>query len=173
MEKRAFENWVRSRYEPTIRYLMGRYGLPRDVADETTNEACFAVWKKASQDDDLNHDAYLRAVVVNMARRWWRERIRYRDVVGDIDESAYDAADDDEEPLTRLLEEATRDEVRNAISQLPEELEELIRLMYFEEWRPGEIAFKNNWKPPNFTYHKKRALCLLRQALTKDTGNTS
>ena len=168
MEKRAFENWVRSRYEPTIRYLMGRYGLPRDVADEIANEGCFAVWKKVDRDDDLKLDAYLRATVANMAKKWWRKQ--YENIVEEFDETAYDP-DEDEEPLNRLLEEATKDEIRHAISQLPEELEELIRLMYFEDWRPGEIALKNNWKAPNFTYHKNRALRLLRQALTTGTVN--
>ena len=171
VDKRAFENWVRSRYEPTMLYLMGRYGLPRDVADEIANEGCFAVWKKVSQDGDLKLDAYLRATVANMAKKWWRKQ--YENVEEDIDETAYDTADEDEQPLNRLLEEAAKNEVRNAISQLPEELGELIRLMYFEEWRPGEIALKNGWKPSNFTYHKSRALRLLKQALTNGKGNAS
>ena len=172
MEKLAFENWVRSRYEPTIHYLMRRYGLSRDDAEEITNEGCFAVWKKVSQVDDLKLDAYLRATVANMAKRWWREKYKeVKEVMEDSHEAASGAAVEDDEPLNQLLEEAMQDEVRDAISQLSEQHQELIKLMYFEEWRPGEIALKNNWKPSNFTYHKKQALCLLKQALSKDAGN--
>jgi RNA polymerase sigma-70 factor (ECF subfamily) len=78
-----------------------------------------------------------------------------------------DLPDTDEYPLAKLLENELKDEINNAIRQLPKECKTVFEKSRFEEKTYSEIAAEINISVNTVKYHIKNALILLREKLSK------
>jgi RNA polymerase sigma-70 factor (ECF subfamily) len=119
---------------PLVVSYLGRY-VPRSDVEDVLQRVFYEVWRA--------HDRYdpaqpLRGWVLGIARKRAIDHLRKRrDTVVPLDSVREITGDDGREIADRL---AWADEVRSALSQLPDMQREVIELAYFEGYSQSEIA---------------------------------
>lgn len=127
-------------FAPRLIGFFSRAGLPREAAEEVTQETMIAVWTKARLYDP--REAGVSTWIYTIARnaridRFRREgrRSKLETEVLEQNEEAFEASGED------ILLASERDmRVRKAIATLPREQAEIVRLSYFAEKPHAEIA---------------------------------
>jgi RNA polymerase sigma-70 factor, ECF subfamily len=123
-------------FAPRIKSYLVRSGIDSDRADELTQEAMLAVWRKAEQYDPARASA--AAWIFAIARNLRIDSLRRTRPV-----LPATAAEEESDPgpladkVVSADEEARR--VRLALSALPPEQAEAMRLAFFEDQTHGEI----------------------------------
>jgi RNA polymerase sigma-70 factor (sigma-E family) len=118
----------------------------------------YQAWPRLETDADP--DAYLRRVVVNTHRSWWRARWRREKPVAALPDGACveDMADT---YATDML-------VRQALAMLPRQQRAVLVLRYFEDLPEAEIASLLGCSPGSVKTHAHRGLRTLRELLGGD-----
>jgi RNA polymerase sigma-70 factor (sigma-E family) len=109
---------------------------------------------------DADPDAYMRRIVVNTHRSWWRARWRREKPVAALPDgtSAPDLADT----------HATGALLRQALARLPRQQRAVLVLRYFEDLPEAEIASLLGCSPGSVKTHAHRGLRTLRELLADD-----
>jgi RNA polymerase sigma-70 factor (sigma-E family) len=109
---------------------------------------------------DADPDAYLRRIVVNLHRSWWRARWRREKPVAALPDGAYapDLADT----------HATGTLLRDALTRLPRQQRAVLVLRYFEDLPETEIASLLGCSPGSVKTHAHRGLRTLRELLADE-----
>jgi RNA polymerase sigma-70 factor (sigma-E family) len=118
-------------------------------------------------DTSTDPDAYLRRIIVNTRRSWWRARWRQETPVAEIPDTA--VADD---PGDRLAAGAL---VREALARLPRQQRAVLVLRYCEDLPEAEVAALLGCSPGTVKTHAHRGLLALRglPALRDSFGDAS
>jgi RNA polymerase sigma-70 factor (sigma-E family) len=107
-------------------------------------------------------DAYLRRIMINTHRSWWRTRWRRETPAAELpDQPAAVGAD----PADR---HAAGDQVRRALATLPRQQRTVLVLRYFEDLPEAEVARLLGCSPGTVKTHTHRGLRALRTALGPD-----
>lgn len=106
---------------------------------------------------DGDPDAYLRRVIVNTHRSWWRARWRRETPVAELPESAARDDEADQRALASLI--------RQALGQLPRRQRAVLVLRYMEDLPEAEIASLLGCSPGAVKTHAHRGLRALRARL--------
>ena len=112
----------------------------RDLAEEAVQDAFVRVWQQASKFDPArgSERSWVLAIVRNQAIDLLRRRLRQREQTLD-DWLAIDPAGRDH-ALGTVLEASDAAIIRSALAELPAEQRGTIRLAFFRDMRPVEIA---------------------------------
>jgi RNA polymerase sigma-70 factor (sigma-E family) len=118
----------------------------------------YQAWPRLETDADP--DAYLRRIVVNAHRSWWRARWRREKPVAALpdDTGTEDMAD---AHATGML-------LRQALARLPRLQRAVLVLRYFEDLPEAEIATLLGCSPGSVKTHAHRGLIALRELLGGD-----
>jgi RNA polymerase sigma-70 factor (sigma-E family) len=109
---------------------------------------------------DVDQDAYLRRIVVNTHRSWWRARWRREKPVAALPDGTY-APDLADTRATAIL-------LRQALGRLPRQQRAVLVLRYFEDLPEAEIAAVVGCSPGSVKTHAHRGLRALRELLGDD-----
>jgi RNA polymerase sigma-70 factor (sigma-E family) len=111
-------------------------------------------------DTETDPDAYLRRIVVNTHRSWWRARWRREKPAATLPDSASwdDIADT----------HATGALVRQALARLPRQQRAVLVLRYFEDLPEAQVAALLHCSPGSVKTHAYRGLRTLRELLGTD-----
>jgi RNA polymerase sigma-70 factor (sigma-E family) len=115
-------------------------------------------------DTDADPDAYLRRIIVNTHRSWWRARWRRERPVA--------ALPDEAGPPDMADAHATGMLVRQALAGLPRQQRAVLVLRYFEDLPEAEIAVLLSCSPGSVKTHAHRGLRTLRERLGDDWPGT-
>jgi RNA polymerase sigma-70 factor (sigma-E family) len=114
---------------------------------------------------DTDPDAYLRRIVVNTHRSWWRARWRREKPAAALSGGALpDGASGEDIADTHAVGAL----VRQALASLPRQQRAVLVLRYFEDLPEAEIASLLGCSPGSVKTHAHRGLRTLRELLGGD-----
>jgi RNA polymerase sigma-70 factor (sigma-E family) len=154
-----FATYVRERGERHLRVavlLTGDWHAAQDLV-QTSLVKLHRVWPL---DLDRDPDAYLRQIMVNTQRSWWRTRWRRETPHASLPETAAvgDFAD----------ERARAAQVRQALMSLPRRQRSVLVLRYFADLPEAEVASALGCSIGTVKTHAHRGLRALREILGED-----
>jgi RNA polymerase sigma-70 factor (sigma-E family) len=162
----TFESYVATRGPALIRFasrLTGSQHRAEDLVQDALAKA-YQRWDSIQRKDQP--DVYLRRMLVNAARSWWRPRSnRELPVETPLGDRAEDRADDRDVGK----ESAERDEMWRLIGSLPPRQRAVLVLRYYEDLDDNTIAVILDCSPVTVRTHAMRALDVLRTHFDIDT----
>jgi RNA polymerase sigma-70 factor (sigma-E family) len=111
-------------------------------------------------DTGTDPDAYLRRIIINTHRSWWRTRWRRETPAADLPDQAAGADPADQH--------AAADQVRRALATLPHQQRAVLVLRYFEDLPETEVARLLGCSVGSVKTHTHRGLRALRAVLGPD-----
>jgi RNA polymerase sigma-70 factor (sigma-E family) len=152
-----FTAFVRSRGEHYLRMATLLTGSP-DAAEDLVQASLLKLYRAWSRIDTSSEpDAYLRRIIVNTRRSWWRARWRHEMPVPEIPEAA--AGEDAAE------RHAAGTLVRRALARLPRQQRAVVVLRYCEDLPEAEVALLLGCSVGTVKTHAHRGLRALRESL--------
>jgi RNA polymerase sigma-70 factor (sigma-E family) len=145
--------------------LTGDWHMAEDLVQASLLKL-YSAWPGIDQDGG-NPDAYLRRIIVNTQRSWWRARWRQETPVAKPPESKVQGDGSDEHALAMS--------VRQALQELPRRQRAVLVLRYFEDLPEAEVASLLGCSLGTVKTHARRGLRALRARLgdrlpTADSG---
>jgi RNA polymerase sigma-70 factor (sigma-E family) len=157
-----FAVYVRARGHHHLRVailLTGDWHAAEDLVQASLAKL-YRAWPRL--DTATDPDAYLRRIMVNTHRSWWRTRWRRETPAADLPDrtgaSGVDLAD----------QHAAGDQVRRALATLPRQQRAVLVLRYFEDQSEAEVARLLGCSPGTVKTHAHRGLRALRAVLGPD-----
>ncbi len=125
-------------YAPRVKSYLMRQGTDNATAEELTQEALLIVWRRADSFDPAKASAgtWIYTIVRNLRIDALRKMRRPE---FDVDDPTF-VPDPQRRPDDNLQYDQLEQRVRDALSKLPEEQAEVVRLSFFEDKPHGEIA---------------------------------
>lgn len=154
----TFEEYVAARGPALVRFavlLTGDDHRAEDLVQDALTKA-YLRWSRIRRADDP--DVYLRRLVLNGSRSWWRRRTN-REVPAEL---AADRRADPAAPGDLGGESAERDALWRLISALPEQQRAVVVLRYYEDLDDATIARILDCSATTVRTHAMRALQKLR-----------
>jgi len=157
--EQSFAAFVRDHGERHLRVavlLTGDWHAAEDLVQASLIKL-YQAWPRV----DLTNgdpDAYLRRVIVNTYRSWWRARWRRERPVAELPEHA--AGDDTADRLALALL------IRQALGELPRKQRAVVVLRYLEDLPEAEIASLLGCSAGSVKTHAYRGLHALRAKLS-------
>lgn len=158
-DEAAMDFFVRKYYPPVLKYCSFHCGdnqQAQDLAQETFLKFFKALADYSHREKTLN---YLYTIARNLCIDYLREK----------KEVAVDGLPDPGEEKTTAIEE--RILIKTALSQLPDELKEVVILRFFQELRIKEIAKILGIGVPSVKYRLKKGLALMETFLSGKEKN--
>jgi RNA polymerase sigma-70 factor (sigma-E family) len=152
-----FTAFVRSRSEHHLRMATLLTGSP-DAAEDLVQASLLKLYRAWPRiDTSSDPDAYLRRIIVNTRRSWWRARWRQETPVPEVPEAAAggDAAE----------RHAVGTLVRQALGRLPRQQRAVLVLRYCEDLPETEVAAMLGCSAGTVKTHAHRGLRALRESL--------
>jgi RNA polymerase sigma-70 factor (sigma-E family) len=155
-----FAGFVREHGERHLRLavlLTGDWHAAEDLVQASLVKL-YRAWPRLETDTDP--DAYLRRIIINTHRSWWRARWRREKPIAALPDGASgeDIADT----------HATGALVRQALARLPQRQRAVLVLRYFEDLPEAEVASLLGCSPGSVKTHTHRGLRTLRELLGGD-----
>jgi RNA polymerase sigma-70 factor (sigma-E family) len=154
-----FAAYVRDRGEHHLRVavlLTGDWHAAQDLV-QTSLVKLYRAWPKLRPDREP--DAYLRRIMVNTQRSWWRARWRRETPTGELPETVI--ADFAEAHVLGA-------QVRQALQALPRRQRAVLVLRYCADLPEAEVAGLLGCSPGTVKAHTHRGLHTLREILGED-----
>jgi RNA polymerase sigma-70 factor (sigma-E family) len=152
-----FTAFVRSRGEHHLRMATLLTGNP-DAAQDLVQASLLKLYRAWSRIDTSGEpDAYLRRIIVNTHRSWWRARWRRETPVPEVPEAA--AGEDAAE------RHAAGALVRQALARLPRQQRAVLVLRYCEDLPEADVASLLGCSAGAVKTHAHRGLRALRESL--------
>jgi RNA polymerase sigma-70 factor (sigma-E family) len=153
----GFTAFVRSRGEHHLRMAVLLTGDP-DAAEDLVQASLLKLYRAWPRIDTSGEpDAYLRRIIVNTRRSWWRSRWRQELPVPEVPEVA--AGEDTAEQY------AVGALVRQALARLPRQQRAVVVLRYCEDLPVAEVAGLLGCSAGAVKTHAHRGLAALRESL--------
>ena len=152
-----FTAFVRSRGEHHLRVATLLTGNPAAAEDlvQASLLKLYQAWPRI--DTSIEPDAYLRRIIVNTHRSWWRARWRQETPVPEVPEAG--AGEDAAERY------AVGALVRQALARLPRQQRAVLVLRYCQDLPEAEVASLLGCSPGAVKTHAHRGLRALRESL--------
>lgn len=147
-------------FAPRLKTSLSRMGLPASVAEDLAQETLLTVWRKAGQFDPERASA--AAWVFTIARNLRIDTIRREFKAKGMALDPQEACSTPEQDLSTVQ---TEQRLRAAMTQMPGDQAELLRLSYFEEMSHAEIAKRLDLPLGTVKSRLRRAAAQLRSAL--------
>ncbi|HEV3383099.1 MAG TPA: SigE family RNA polymerase sigma factor [Trebonia sp.] len=153
----SFDAFVRERGERHLRVavlITGDWHAAEDLVQASLVKL-YRAWPGIDREDG-DPDAYLRRVIVNTHRSWWRARWRRETPVAELPDSGY--RDEGERLVTAAV-------IRQALLELPRRQRAVVVLRYFEDLPEAEVASLLGCTVGTVKTHASRGLRALRSRL--------
>jgi RNA polymerase sigma-70 factor (ECF subfamily) len=162
---------------PTIdfrEYLNGLYSYAvvlsrnRTEAEDLVQETCLRALRAMQR---LRPDSNIKSWLFTILRNIWLNQLRQSRTAREVanieadENSAHEAVDTAKDPYAMYVSNMEREQVRNAIQQLPLEFREIILLREYEELSYGEIAILLDCPAGTVMSRLARARAKLRELL--------
>jgi len=154
-----FTAYMRDRGEHHLRVavlLTGDWHAAEDLV-QASMVKLYRAWPKLQTDTDP--DGYLRRIMVNTHRSWWRARWRREMPAGDLPETVSADFTDGQ---------ALGAQVRQALQMLPQRQRAVLVLRYFADLPEAEVADLLGCSGGTVKTHTHRGLEALREILKED-----
>jgi RNA polymerase sigma-70 factor (sigma-E family) len=164
----GFAAYVRERGDRQLRVavlLTGDWHAAEDLVQASLVKL-YRAWPRldteAGQDGYPGIDAYLRRIMVNTQRSWWRARWRRETPAAELPEGIPDDDAAERQALGAL--------VRQALAGLPRQQRAVLVLRYCEDLPEAEVAQILGCSPGTVKTHAHRGMAALRVVLGREFG---
>ena len=172
MNADSFDELYLAYYPAMLSYA--RMFLRDQWAEDVVQDVFFNIWKnrhRISTDDPLYK--YLLKAVYNRAINYiWKHKrdTEYRSWYGSqIDRMVFDYYDPDKNPiLAKIYDNDMRQQLRQAVDELPDKRREVFRMRFFENMSNKEIGERLGLTVSTVENHMYSALKQLRRKLSKE-----
>ena len=172
MNADSFDELYLAYYPAMLSYA--RMFLRDQWAEDVVQDVFFNIWKnrhRISTDDPLYK--YLLKAVYNRAINYiWKHKrdTEYRSWYGSqIDRMVFDYYDPDKNPiLAKIYDNDIRQQLRQAVDELPDKRREIFRMRFFENMSNKEIGERLGLTVSTVENHMYAALKQLRRKLSKE-----
>ena len=172
MNADSFDELYLAYYPAMLSYA--RMFLRDQWAEDVVQDVFFNIWKnrhRISTDDPLYK--YLLKAVYNRAINYiWKHKrdTEYRSWYGSqIDRMVFDYYDPDKNPiLAKIYDNDMRQQLRQAVDELPDKRREIFRMRFFENMSNKEIGERLGLTVSTVENHMYAALKQLRRKLSKE-----
>ena len=172
MNADSFDELYLAYYPAMLSYA--RMFLRDQWAEDVVQDVFFNIWKnrhRISTDDPLYK--YLLKAVYNRAINYiWKHKrdTEYRSWYGSqIDRMVFDYYDPDKNPiLAKIYDNDMRQQLRQAVDELPDKRREIFRMRFFENMSNKEIGERLGLTVSTVENHMYSALKQLRRKLSKE-----
>lgn len=154
-----FAAYVRERGQHHLRtavLLTGDWHAAEDLV-QTSLVKLYRAWPRLGTGTGHDPDAYLRRIMINTHRSWWRARWRRETPAAVLPERTTDEDLADGQALGEL--------VRHALAGLPRQQRAVLILRYYEDLPEAEVAALLGCAVGTVKTHARRGLSALRQVL--------
>lgn len=158
-----FGDWVAARGDAVARtafLLTGNAALAEDLTQTALVQVCRR-WDRLDHSTGL--DAYVRQVLVNCWRSWWRRALRHEMTVANLPEVA---------SRDGIADAALRLDVLRALAALPTRQRAAVVLRYFDDLSEAETATALGCSVGTVKSQTSRALDKLRKTLASHAETT-
>jgi len=168
-DRKAFDELCRKYYAMLVSYA--RLFLRDDWAEDVVQDVFYNVWQRRETLDDSNSlYKYLLKAVYNRAINYiWKHKrdTEYRSWYGSqIDRMVFDYYDPDKNPiLAKIYDNDMRQQLRQAVDELPDKRREIFRMRFFENMSNKEIGERLGLTVSTVENHMYLALKNLRDKL--------
>jgi RNA polymerase sigma-70 factor (sigma-E family) len=133
--KESFDTFVRTRGGYFLRVAVLLTGSPTEAEDllQASLERLYRAWPRLDAAAESDPDAYLRKILVNTRRSWWRTKWRRELPVAAVPERPDPVADPAETYALGAL-------VRAALAELPRQQRAVLVLRYVEDLPVASVA---------------------------------
>jgi RNA polymerase sigma-70 factor (sigma-E family) len=158
----SFASFVRARSEHHLRVATLLTGSAVEAEDlvQSSLMRLYRAWPGLDV-DSASPDAYLRTIIVNTRRSWWRARWRQESPTASVPDRR-DPADGGGDPADRQAVGAV---VRAALAGLPRQQRAVLVLRYLEDLPEAEVAALLGCSVGSVKTHAYRGLRALRAPL--------
>jgi RNA polymerase sigma-70 factor (sigma-E family) len=156
-QEERFAAFVRARGEHHLRMAVLLTGHRQEAEDlvQASLVKLYRAWPQL--DTSTGPDAYLRRIIVNTRRSWWRAHWRQETPVAEIP----DTTPADGDPADQI---ALGAQVRQALARLPRQQRAVLVLRYCEDLPEAEVAALLGCSPGTVKTHARRGLRALRES---------
>jgi RNA polymerase sigma-70 factor (sigma-E family) len=163
----AFEAYVETRGAALVRFavvLTGDDHRAEDIVQDVLAKA-YLKWDRIVRAE--LPDVYIRRMVINASRSWWRRPTnRETPIARSLDTAGCESAGDD---LSTGI--AERDSMWRLITTLSARQRAVLALRYYEDLDDATIASILHCSPATVRVHAMRALTALRERFTADQSS--
>ncbi|HEX4090904.1 MAG TPA: SigE family RNA polymerase sigma factor [Trebonia sp.] len=158
----SFASFVRRRGDHHLRVAMLLTGSAAEAEDlvQASLIRLYRAWPRLDIASS-SADAYLRKIIVNTRRSWWRARWRQEAPMASVPDRA-DPAEGGGDPADR---QALGSLVRSALARLPRQQRAVLVLRYLEDLPEAEVAALLGCSVGSVKTHAHRGLRALRGSL--------
>ena len=158
----SFATFVRTRGEHHLRVAALLTGSAAEAEDlvQTSLMRLYRAWPRLDVASS-SPDAYLRKIIVNTRRSWWRARWRQESPIASVPDRP-DPAEGGGDPADR---QAVGSLVRAALAGLPRQQRAVLVLRYLEDLPEAEVASLLGCSVGSVKTHAHRGLRALRGSL--------
>ena len=164
----GFADFVRERGDHHLRVavlLTGDWHAAEDLVQASLVKL-YRVWPRL--DTGTDPDPYLRRIMVNTQRSWWRARWRRETPAARLPEGAASEGTGDDDIADRQALGAL---VRQALAGLPRQQRAVLVLRYCEDLSEAEVAGILGCSPGTVKTHAHRGMNALREILGSEFGS--
>jgi RNA polymerase sigma-70 factor (ECF subfamily) len=129
---------VFSHFAPRVKGFMMRRNCPPDLAEELAQETLIRVWRKAHIFDPAK--AAASTWIFTIARNLHIDRVRRENRPEPDPDDPFFAQEPEPAPDTIIDGVRQAEQLRRAVSELPEEQQKVVKLSFFEEASHADIA---------------------------------
>ncbi len=136
------------------------------TADEVLQEIAVIAWRKQHQlSQPEKIEPWLYRITIRQIHSLWRKQARSRQI-SSIEQLTYETADHRQaDPLAWITSHEAHKQVRDALSQLPNQDREILMLKHTEGWTYQQIADRLGISIDKIIYRNSRACQRLRNQL--------
>ena len=158
----SFASFVRTRGEHHLRVAALLTGSAAEAEDlvQSSLMRLYRAWPRLDVASS-SPDAYLRKIIVNTRRSWWRARWRQESPMASVPDRP-DPAEGGGDPADRQAVGAL---VRSALTRLPRQQRAVLVLRYLEDLPEAEVAALLGCSVGSVKTHAHRGLRALRASL--------
>lgn len=147
----------------------------REAAQDIVQEAFVSAWRKFGDfDDSRNFGAWMRGIVRNKTKDWFRSQLRHLSLPG-FDSSCLDVLESEIAAwqVTGDTRTGIYEIVEGCVARLPAKFRDAVRQFYFEKVTGDEAASALAISPANLRKRLERARALLHECIAGKLDSAS
>lgn len=149
---------IHARYKPFLEATLWKLTGSRESFADALQNALLAMWKHLEKLRGRGAKSYLYRIALSAAARAWKTQVP---TVGD----GFDVATDDDDPANGMVEKESLQQLRVAITQLPDKQARAIVMRYLEQLSYDEMAGQLNCTSATARSHVHKGIQKLRKKL--------
>ena len=157
---------IHARHKPFLEATLWKLTGSREMFADALQDALLAMWKHLEKLRGQGAKSYLYRIALSAAAKAWKNKSQ----PGNAD---FDISTDNDDPANTVLDEESLQQIRAAITQLPDKQGRAIVMRYLEQKSYDDIAKELNCSSATVRAHVHKGLQKLKRKLCRSRVSLS